>query len=60
MSRLELDDNGDIVEKVCLDKSCGLAGMCIQQRTSLHCGNINEDPRYRPDLIDLVVKEDAM
>ncbi len=34
-----------------------MAGLCVQQRTSLHCGNIKEDPRYRPDLIDLNVGE---
>jgi len=57
MARLERDDSGDMVEKVCLDKTAGMAGLCVQQRTSLHCGNIKEDPRYRPDLIDLNMGE---
>ncbi|CAD7941688.1 unnamed protein product [Amoebophrya sp. A25] len=55
MARLERNESGDMVEKVCLDKNAGLAGLCVHERASLHCGNIKEDPRYRPDLIDLVV-----
>lgn len=54
MSRLEIDECGEIVEKVCLNKTAGLAGLCVQQRTSMHCGNVREDGRYRADLIDLV------